>query len=416
MDLQRVLTAVLRRANLLLIAAVAAYLAATTAAVLRDDVYEARALVDVNRLLGDEDAFSNSERADRTVANELVIAEDPALAQLASERLGGADVEALREDVSVEQLTGTDNISFTARAGEAEAAATTATQYAAAYAEARLGQRRAALTEEADEAARELAVLQEQISALSTDEEELPQGAARREVLEAQYAALVDEELSLRRQSGLDQAPEQFVLPAPAPESPAGPGPFVWGLLAAAMTLALGALAVALAHRSRDPVEHRSDVEAAGLPVLAEEPPAVNPWRRAPDPARAVEAAAVALAARTPVPAVVCVLSVEGREHGDLASALADGLRDEEAPPVEVVGASAAAAGARGLLLVRRSDLVLVVVVRGVTRRADLVRTLEQVGQLSAAPRLALLVDRSRARRAARQPAPSTAPVEGRLA
>lgn len=432
MDLRRAAVAAARQASLLLVVAVCAGLLATCAAVLRGAVYETRALVNVGQLLGDQEAFSNAERADRRVANELVVAGDPGLAHLASRRLGGVDVEDLRRNVSVEQLAGTDSIAFTARGETPRAASTTARQYAASYAAARLDQRRAALTAEADEVARELEVLQRRISTLSDDD--LPQTASQRAALEERYTAVADQQLELRRRSGLEQAPEQFVLSPPVPQEPAGPGPLVWGLLAAALSLALGAAVVALRHRIHDPVEHRSEVEAAGLPVLAEVPPARNPWGRSPDPAWAVQAAALALAARDPALGVITVVSVEDQDTSELVGALTAGLSEQGSWPVRPASAPRPGGGGggdegrarlpaprvhvadtptssrRGLASVRRSDLVVVVVVRGVTRRAELARVLDQLQHLTTAPCLALLVNEEGWGRGTEQPAPP--PVE----
>lgn len=406
MDLQRVGHALLRAAPLLLVAAIAALLVAAGAAALRADQYETRALVDVNRLVDDEDAFSNSERSDRTVANELVNAESLAVARSASQRLGDTTEQELRESVSIEQLTGTDNIAFLARAADPDEAARRASEYATAYAADRLDQRRASLRREREEIARELAALQEQLTGPDAD---TPQADSRQEALRAQYTELVRRDLETAGRARQSQDPQQYVLAAPVPDAAAGPGPMVWGLLAAALTLATGALLVAVRQRTRDPVELRSDVEAFDLPVLAEVAPSTTPWRRRSAAAAAVRAAAVHLAVREPLPGVVTVLAADARETTDVLKALAhhlgqQGVRVYRSPQPRHGGSSATTAqmtllegslhppGTEGLASLRHADLVLLVVTRGVSGRADVSRTLDELDQVSTAPRAALLI------------------------
>jgi len=275
MDLQRVVPALLRSAWTLLLAAVAAFVVAALVTALRPDVYEAQALVDVELLLDDEGAFTNAERADRTVANELVLAGDQRVAELAGERLEGVDVADLRDDVAIDQLTGTDNIRFTAAAAVPDTAARTATAYAEAYAAARLEQRQAVVSEEAEVIAGELAALQTELDTLSGSL--TTQDRSREQALRDQYDALVGRQVELRTSTRTDAGPVRSVLPAPVPDGPAGAGPLPLGLLAGLLTLALGAVIVAVRSRTRDAVEFRSDLQDIGLPVVAETDPARRP-------------------------------------------------------------------------------------------------------------------------------------------
>lgn len=406
MSLHRAAVALRRAAVPLLVSIVAAFLVGAAVSALRPDVYQAQALVDV-RLLVDEDAFSTSEKADRTIANELVLAESGDVRRRAGERLAGSDVQDLQRDVSVEQLPGTDTMVISARSGEPGTAARTATQYATAYAAARLDQLRSAVRTEAEEVSRSLALLQEQLDAVPDGDED----GAQAEALRTQYAELIGRQLELRA-SAQDQDPDDLVQPASVPVAPAGPGPLVLGALAALLTAAAGAVLVALLHRTRDPVEHRSDVEELDVPVVAEVPASGRSARHAQAEA-AVRTAAGALAGRDPVPAVTAVLSADDRETGDVLASLAGALRDlglragrarpeggvdgdladrREAGRMTLVDASSRHGAPGWLWSVRQADLVLVVVTRGVTRRAALAGTLAELDQVSSAPRLALLV------------------------
>lgn len=408
MNLQRLAAALLRSTNLLVAAVVTSFIVAAGLTALRADAYETRSLVDVNRLLDDEDAFSNSERADRTVANELVNAESIAVEQLASQRLGGKTSEVLQRDVTIEQLTGTDNIMFTARAADADTAALTATKYAESYAATRLDQRQEALRRETEEVGRELLTLQEQFAAPALD---TAQAESQEQALREQYAELVGRELELRGSARLTQDPQQFVLPAPVPDSTAGPGPLVWGALAALLTLACGIVLVALFGRSRDPVEFRSDLEEFDLPVLAEAPAPRGLWGRRSSTSAAMQSTAVSLSMRDPVPAVLTLLSVEAQGNTEVLSALSDFLSQQGATVYRTPSSRPGSAstdgpkritllegslhdrGAEGLRSLKHADLILVVVSRGVTRRADLARVIDELEQLSATtPRLALLL------------------------
>lgn len=413
MDVVRIAAALWRAALLLLSAAAAALVVGTTFAASLPAEYESRALVDVARLPHADDAFSNSERADRTVANELVVAASPAVAEDVASELEGTDVESLGRSVSIEQLPGTDNIGFTATSEDAALAAETATAYAVGYVEARLARQAATSSNEADVISRELAVLREQLAALP--QVGTAQAEAREEALQEQYVTLLGRELELRGSSGLDSEAAQLVVPAPLPESPAGPPAVVWGLVAALLTAVLGSLVAALLSRARDPVERRSDVEEVGLEVIAEVAPASRFKRSPPMIARGMETLAVNLTTRQPRPEVVVVLSVDVRDDTEVFAALVGQLRQQvtrvlsnaqsmgavvgdspsgadSTPRIELLGNLAVAGGATDLRSLDQADLVLLVVYRGNTRRADLVRVLGQIEQLTSGPRAALLV------------------------
>ena len=402
MELHRVIAALRRSAGLLALAALNAFVVAAAVGAVRPDVYEADAFVDVARLVGDDAAFSSGERADRTVAGELVIAEDQQVAARAAERLG-VDVGELQDDVSVEQLTGTDNLRFTAVAREPREAARVATGYAEAYAAARLEQRRAVVRAQAEDVSRQLAELQRQLDPLGG----LPlPDEARQQALREQYAQLVGREVELRT-SDLPEADGGLaLLPAPVPSGPAGFGPVAWGAAAALLALALGGLVVAARARSRDPVELRSDLQDLGLPVLAEAAPARG-WRRSRG-ARAAPAALVDEAVRGmtragTVPAAVVVTSVDGHGHEDFVRALGERLEERgvdvvRPEPGAAGGGTQASTSSRSTTLVdataartdtervrcaELADVLLLVVVRGVTGRADLARTVEQLQRVS---------------------------------
>ncbi len=387
-DLQRVFVALLRSANLLVIAAVSAFLVASVLADRSADAYETRALVDVQRLLGDEDAFSNSERADRTVANELVVAQEPAIAELAAARVDGATPEQLQESTSIEQLTGTDNLAFVARADAAPVAGDRATAYATAYAASRLDQRRAALLGQADGVDREVAVLSERLRALRPSSS--AQVVSETQALQAQYEALIARGLELRADARALPAPEQLVLPAPVPDAPAGPGPVVWGAVAALLALCVVGGALAVRSRLHDPVGSRQDLEALGLRVLAEAPAAPNPWRRSPDAGGTLVRAAAGLQLQAPPPRRVAVLAADQSDSGRLADAL-------HACVVEQRGSTtcvpATTGTAEGLRVVRSADLALVVVRRGSTRRQAVAQVLEQLEAVNGPAPLVLLLD-----------------------
>jgi hypothetical protein len=147
-----------------------------------------------------------------------------------------------------------------------------------------------------------------------------------------------------------------------------------------------------------------------------------------------VQAAALALAARDPALGVITVVSVEDQDTSELVGALTAGLSEQGSWPVRPASAPRPGGGGggdegrarlpaprvhvadtptssrRGLASVRRSDLVVVVVVRGVTRRAELARVLDQLQHLTTAPCLALLVNEEGWGRGTEQPAPP--PVE----
>ncbi len=414
MDLQRLAAALQRSWKLLAAASLAAFLAAITVAALQPAKYESRALVDVARLLNDENGFSNSERADRTVANELIVASDPALAGDVVRQLGGTEIEAVRRSVSIEQLPGTDTIEFTATTEDPALSAETATAYASGYVEARLARQTDALNDDADEIARELAVLREQFAALP-EATTAQARTARAEALMEQYVALVSRELELRGTARSNPEAARLVAPALVPESPVGPPALVWGVVAALMTAVLGGLVVALLGRARDPVENRSDVEEFGLSVLAEVEPASRFRRSPPTVGRALETAAVNLTARRPIPQVIAILSVDVRDDTNVVAALVGQLRQQEerelvdsrsagggdgksrpelalTSQIAIVGDLADAGGAADMRTVSQADLVLLVVHRGRTRRANLVRVLDQIEQVTSAPRAALLV------------------------
>lgn len=394
MNLANIVPAVLRAAPVILLAAAAAFVTAFGLALLRGADYEATAVVDVKQVLAQPDAFSNSERADRAVANELILAQSMSVARAASERLGGVDAEELRGTVAVDQVIGTDNLGFAATAADPAQAARTATEYATAYVAARLGSQRAALTAEADALAGEMQVLQDQLAALPPLEN--AQERAQWDALQQQYVALADRETDLRSQARAEQAPAGFVAPAPEPGSAAGYGPLVWAALAGLLTLGLGVLAVAVLSVFRDPVEHGSDVDELDLPVLGEAEEASWLWgsRRS---LQGLEAAALDIITRDPVPSVVAVLSVDRRNTADVLDALAHQVRrhgrrlgDHQ---VTVVGGTAPAADALSRSLARKADLLVLVIVRGSTRRAAVARTVARLDRVTQAPRAALLVD-----------------------
>lgn len=405
MDLQRVFVALLRSSILLLIAVVSSFLVATAFASQSDAQYEARALVDAQRLLGDEDAFSSSERADRTVANELIIAREPAVAELAAERIDAVDVDQLLETTSIEQLAGTDNIAFVARADGATAAARQATAYATAYAAARLEQRRAALLRQADDTDLELAVLSDQLGSLPPSND--AQAASQEQVLREQYETLIARELELRTSARSVAPPEQLVLPAPEPDAPAGPAPLVWGAVAAFLALVIGSVLFAVHHRVRDPVEWRPDLEELGLRVLAEAPAVRHPWRRSRGGAGAVETAVAGLLVHDPAPAVVAVLAADGADTSGVVDALHASLSRQGA---HLTCVPASTATAPGLQAAREADLVLVVARRGVTPRGAVAQLLELLDAVRAADRLAVLLDAHGFERSGDQPNPSPGP------
>jgi capsular polysaccharide biosynthesis protein len=409
MELQRVVLALLRSARLLAVAALAAFLVAASVSALRPDVYEAQALVDVAALLDDDTAFSNAERADRTVANELVLAQGGNVAELASDRLGGVDPDGLRADVSIDQLTGTDNISFTATARQPGAAAETATAYAESYVTARLDKRRATVEVEAEGLAQERADLQRQIAAVA------PQDEATDQALRQLYSQVVAREVELRTSARPDSDLGRALLPAASPDQPSGVSPILWGALAAVLTLALGALAIASRGRRRDAIEFPSDLQDLGLPVLAAARPPRRFWDARVDEAGdggLLDEVVLGLTLPKDVPAVVAVLAVDGDGHGTFARALGDRLRDwgvqvdaadlspgasrrptSTGQSTTLLDATDQTSDAWRMRSAEVADVVLLLVVRGVTRRADLSRTLEKLERVSSSPPLGVLLE-----------------------
>lgn len=396
MNLSRIVPALRRGFLPLCLAALAAFLVASGIALLRGAGYEARAVVDVNQLLADENVFSNSERADRAVANELMIAESRPVSGAAAERLGGVDPENLREAVEVRQVIGTDNIGITARADDPQEAARTATEYATAYVDTRLEQRRESLTAQADAIAAELEVIEAELAALP--QVRTAQQEADYEALWQQYVMLAGRELELRGTARAGDDPQQYVVAAFADASATTGFPaVVWGVAAALLTAALGALAVALVSRFRDPVESGVDLDDLELPVLGALPRNEGFWARPPGTGRSIESAAVDVLTREPVPEVLTVLAVEGQDVGAVADELRSQLRRHgsrlDVAPVTVLVDEAYGATSLSPSLARRADLVILVVARGMTRRAAVVESAAALGRIGAAPLAVLLVE-----------------------
>lgn len=394
MDLARIIPSLLRATIPLSLAIVGAFIIALGFANLLDENYEARAVVDINRLLNDQDAFVNTERADRTVANEMVLAQEPAVTARAAERLGAEDVESLSREVDVEPLVGTDNIGFTAKADEPAAAAAKANAYAAAYAGARLERRRSTLTAEAEEIAREMEALPGRIAALPN--EDSPEAEAEAEALRQRYSTLVNRELELRASTSADRQPSEFVDAAPVPVLAAGLKPLSLAALAALLAGCLGVLAVAIRSRAVDLVEYRADVEEFGLTILAERGGAKWASRRRDVPTDAIREAALDVAMRDPVPSMVAVLATDLRDNTDIARRLLEELQQQDdqssARQVKVINATAPAWHVASRPLIKEADLLLLVVVLGNTRRADLASSTAALGDLATVPKAALLI------------------------
>ncbi len=145
-----------------------------------------------------------------------------------------------------------------------------------------------------------------------------------------------------------------------------------------------------------DLVEYRTDVEELGLSILAEIGQARWVGRWGGVSTDAMRAVALDVSMRDPLPSVVAVLATNLRDNTDIVRRLIEELQQQDqrnsARQVQVVNAPAPAWDVASRSLIRGADLLLLVVVLGSTRRADLASTMTALAELTTTPRAVLLI------------------------
>lgn len=215
------------------VAAVVAY----TVLTLRPASYQAQAVVDVTKVAGQPEDFSNTDVADRTLADQLLVARSSRVLNMAA-RDSGIPLRQSDDVFAADTVEGANAIAFTAVNGDPRGAAIDANAYARAYVNFSLttqaslvDSRRGGLTEIVDNELETLNQLNPDVS------EEVRDAAISQLGADLADLARADAELQRRSASGI------LVQPAQPPEDPAGPSPLlgaaIAGFLAAIVTFAI---------------------------------------------------------------------------------------------------------------------------------------------------------------------------------
>lgn len=203
----------------------------------RPTEYQARSVVDVSKVADAPEDFSNTDIADRSLADELLVAQSGRVLAIAA-RESDTSMRSADDVFAADTVEGTNAIAFTAVGDDPQGAANDANTYARAYVNFSLATQasaiqtqRSTLTQTVED---ELETLNQLDPAVT---ERLRTTAIER--LATDLAELARSEAALQRRS----AAGILVQPAQPPRGPAGAGPrlaaAVAGFLAALVALAV---------------------------------------------------------------------------------------------------------------------------------------------------------------------------------